>query len=180
MKEGDPLAVPTAWVRRFAHLVPSGGPVLDLAARGGRHARFFAGRGHPVTAVDLRLDAMADLARDPRYELVQADLETAPWPLGDRRFAGIVVANYLHRPLLTRVIEALAPGGVVIYETFAAGQGQFGRPSNPDFLLRPNELLDHFAPHLTIVAYEHGIDYAPQPAARQRIAAVKEVALSPL
>ena len=180
MSETDPLAVPAPWVRRFAHLVPAGGPVLDLAAGGGRHARFFAGRHHPSTAVDLRLDAMADLAGDGRLELIQADLEGAPWPLGDRRFAGIIVTNYLHRPLLPRLAQALMPGGVLIYETFAVGQAAFGRPSNPDFLLRPNELLDCFAPFLTIVAYEHGIDYAPHPAARQRIAAVAGRDLSAL
>jgi SAM-dependent methyltransferase len=180
MTETDPLAVPAPWVRRFAHLVPAGGPVLDLAAGGGRHARFFAGRNHPVTAVDLRLDAIADLAGDPRIELIQADLEGAPWPLAERRFAGIIVANYLYRPLLRHLAEALVPGGVLIYETFALGQAEFGRPSNPDFLLRPNELLDCYAPLLTIVGYEHGVDYTPRPAARQRIAAVAGRDLSAL
>ncbi|HVJ52268.1 MAG TPA: class I SAM-dependent methyltransferase [Aliidongia sp.] len=180
MTHADPLAVPTQWVRRWAHLVPAKGPVLDLASGGGRHARFFAGRGHPVTAVDIRLDAMADLAGDGRFELVQADLETAPWPLGGRRFAGIVVVNYLHRPLWPHLIDSLDEGGVLIYETFAQGQADFGRPSNPDFLLAPNELVERVGPDLTIVAYEHGVDHTPNPAARQRVAAVRGRALSPL
>jgi SAM-dependent methyltransferase len=172
MNPPDPLAVPSPWVRRFAHLMAPGGAVLDLAAGGGRHARFFAGRGHPVTAVDIRLDAMADLKDDQRYRLIEADLEAGPWPLGEQRFAGIVVTNYLHRPVLPHLVAALKPGGALLYETFAQGQAQFGRPASPDFLLRPNELVEAFAPHLTIVAYEHGVEHAPRPAARQRIAAV--------
>jgi len=176
----DVLGVPSPWVRRFAHLVTKGGVVLDLAAGGGRHARFFAGRGHPVTAVDRNLDGMADLMDGP-IERIQADLEDgSPWPLGLRRFAGIIVTNYLHRPLLPLLAEALAPGGVLIYETFAVGQGQFGRPSGENYLLRPNELIRAYEPTLTIVGFEHGIDYAPGPKAVQRLAAVKGRDLVPL
>ena len=177
----DPLAVPSPWVRRFAHLVTKGGTVLDLAAGAGRHARFFAGRGHPVVAVDRTLDGMADLLDGGPIEQVRADLEDgSPWPLGDRQFAGIVVTNYLHRPLLPRLAEALAEGGILIYETFAVGQGEFGRPSSADYLLRPNELIEAYAGTLTIVAFEHGIDYAPGPKAVQRLAAVKGRDLLPL
>jgi SAM-dependent methyltransferase len=177
----DPLGIPSAWVRRFAHLVAKGGPVLDLAAGAGRHARFFAGRGHPVVAVDRNLDGMADLDPAGPVERIQADLEDgSPWPLGARQFAGIVVANYLHRPLLPGLAEALAPGGVLIYETFAVGQGEFGRPSSENYLLRPNELVRVFADRLTIVGFEHGIDYAPGPKAVQRLAAVKGRDLVPL
>jgi len=176
----DVLGVPSPWVRRFAHLVPQGGAVLDLAAGGGRHARFFAGRGHPTVAVDRNLDGMADLA-DGSIERIEADLEDgSPWPLGERQFAGIVVTNYLHRPLLAQLAEALAPGGVLIYETFAVGQGQFGRPSSETYLLRPNELLRAYEPTLTITGFEHGIDYAPNPKAVQRLAAVKGRDLVPL
>jgi SAM-dependent methyltransferase len=177
----DPLGIPSPWVRRFAHLVAKGGAVLDLAAGGGRHARFFAGRGHPVTAVDRELAGMADLGDDAGIERIRADLEDgSPWPLGDQCFAGIVVANYLHRPLLPRLAVALAPAGVLIYETFAVGQARFGRPSCEDYLLRPNEMIDVFAGRLTIVAYEHGIEHAPGPKAVQRLAAVKGVDLVPL
>ena len=174
----DPWGVPSGWVRRFAHLVVPGGAVLDVAAGGGRRARFFRDRGHKVTAIDRNLDGMAGVEG---IELVQADLEAAPWPLPGRRFAGIVVSNYLHRPLLPLLIEALEPeGGVLIYETFAVGQAEFGRPSNPDFLLQPNELLQAALPGLTVVGYEHGIVYAPKPSAVQRIAAVAGRALVPL
>ena len=174
----DPWGVPSGWVRRFAHLVAPGGAVLDVAAGGGRHARFFRDRGHDVTAIDRNLDGMAGAEG---VELIQADLEAAPWPLPDRPFAGIIVTNYLHRPLLPILLGALAPqGGVLIYETFADGQAEFGRPSNPDFLLQPNELLQAALPGLTVVGYEHGIVYAPKPAAVQRIAAVAGRRLVPL
>jgi SAM-dependent methyltransferase len=176
----DVLGVPSPWVRRFAHLVPKGGTVLDLAAGGGRHARFFAGRGHPTVAVDRTLDGMVDLVDGP-IERIQADLEDgSPWPLGLRQFAGIIVTNYLHRPLLPLLADALASGGVLIYETFAVGQGQFGRPSGENYLLRPNELIRAYEPTLTIVGFEHGIDYAPGPKAVQRLAAVKGRDLVPL
>lgn len=173
----DPWGVPSGWVRRFAHLVAPGGAVLDVACGGGRHARFFRDRGHPVTAIDRKLDGMAGV---DDIELVEADLEAAPWPLPGQRFAGIVVTNYLHRPLLAGLAEALAPGGVLLYETFVVGQGEFGRPSSENYLLRPNELLRVFEPTLTIVGFEHGIDYAPNPKAVQRLAAVKGRDLVPL
>jgi SAM-dependent methyltransferase len=174
----DPLAVPSGWVRRFAHLVAPGGAVLDVAAGGGRHARFFRDRGHQVTAVDLVLDG---LAGTQGITLVQADLEAQPWPLPGQRFAAVIVTRYLHRPLLPHLAAALEPeGGVLIYETFAEGQAEFGRPSNPDFLLRPNELLAAFAPALTVIAYEHGIAYEPRPHAVQRLAAIAGRDLAPL
>ncbi|HLZ67121.1 MAG TPA: SAM-dependent methyltransferase [Aliidongia sp.] len=177
----DALGIPSPWVRRFAHLVEKGGAVLDLAAGAGRHARFFAGRGHPVAAVDRNLDGMADLDAAGPIERIRADLEDgSPWPLGTRQFAGIIVTNYLHRPLLPLLADALAPGGVLIYETFAVGQGEFGRPSSENYLLRPNELIRAYADRLTIVGFEHGIDYAPGPKAVQRLAAVKGRDLVPL
>jgi hypothetical protein len=99
-------------------------------------------------------------------------LEAGVWPFSDRRFEGVVVTNYLHRPHLPRLVESLTPGGVLIYETFAKGNEKFGRPRNPEFLLNPAELLDAFAPRLTIIAYEHAIEEEPTPAVRQRICAV--------
>ena len=167
-------AVASPWVERFANLVPEGGAVLDLAAGGGRHSALFRRRGHPVVAVDRAVAALSTLAADdPGLEVIEADLEApgAPWPVGERRFAGIVVTNYLHRPLFGAIRAALAPGGALIYETFAAGNERFGKPSNPDFLLRPGELLG-LAAGLRIVAYENLEIAEPRPAMVQRIAAV--------
>lgn len=167
---------PSAWMARFAPLVPAGGPVLDLACGGGRHLRFFHGRGHPVTGVDIDLGGVADLRGTPGVELVAADLENGnPWPLpGGRRFAAVVVANYLYRPLFPALLDVLAPAGVLLYETFAVGNARFGKPSSPAFLLRPGELLDVVRDRLQVVAYEHGIVERPRPAAVQRIAAVSD------
>lgn len=165
---------PSAWIARFAPLVPAGGPVLDLACGGGRHLRFFHERGHPVTGVDIDLGGVANLRGTPGVELVAADLENGnPWPLpGERRFAAVVVTNYLHRPLFGALLDVLAPGGVLLYETFAAGNARFGKPSSPAFLLRPGELLEVARDRLQVVAYEHGIVDRPRPAVVQRIAAV--------
>ena len=115
------------WVARWGHLVPAGGPVLDLACGRGRHMRWFAGRGHPVTGVDRDPDAIA--AVQPLGEALQADIENGPWPLAGRGFACVVVTNYLWRPLFPRILEAVAPGGVLIHETFAQGNGTVGKPS---------------------------------------------------
>lgn len=163
----------SAWVRRFAGLVPPGGTVLDIACGSGRHARFFLSRGHAVTGVDRALDGVADLAGRPDFEPVATDLEDgSPWPLPGRRFDAVVVTNYLHRPLLARLPGLLAAGGVLIYETFAIGNEVHGRPRNPDFLLRPGELIDAVGTELGIVAYEHGLIRRPGPAVVQRICAV--------
>jgi hypothetical protein len=128
--------------------------------------------GYRILAVDIDVTRVADLAANQNIEIVEADLEAGDWPLGERRFDGIVVTNYLHRPHLPRLVESLAPGGVLIYETFAKGNEKLGRPRNPDFLLNPAELLDAFAPRLSIIAYEHAIEDEPTPAVRQRICAV--------
>lgn len=166
-------AEPSAWVARFAGLIAPGGTVLDLACGHGRHARFLEAGGWRVMAVDRDAAALAGLAGHSGIEAVEADLETGAWPLGGRRFDGIVVANYLHRPLFPRLIEALAEGGVLIYETFMLGNERFGRPSNPDFLLRPNELLELFAGRLNVVAFEQGEVAQPRPAVVQRLCAVR-------
>ena len=165
---------PSAWVLRFAPLVPAGGVVLDLAAGGGRHARLFRGRGHPVTAVDRDASGMSDLRGDPGVEIVEYDLEDgSPFPFKGREFAGVVVTNYLHRPILGDIAAAVAPGGALIYETFAWGQERFGRPKNPDFLLEPGELLAAVRGSLRVAAYEDLILGDPDPRAIQRIAAVR-------
>ena len=153
----------SAWIARFAHLVPPAAPVLDLAAGGGRHSRFFADRGHPVLAVDK------DVSRLPGG--LAWDLEDGrPWPFANRRFGAVVVVNYLHRPTLAATISLVAPGGLLLYETFARGHEAFGRPRNPDFLLRPGELLQAASGRLVVLAYEHGEVEGPKKV--QRIAAI--------
>jgi SAM-dependent methyltransferase len=167
-------------VLRFAPRVPKGGAVLDLACGGGRHSRLFLGRGHPVTAIDRDLSGVADIidapGGAPGLEALEADLEDGrPFPLAGRRFAGVIVTNYLYRPLFPALIAAVAPGGVLIYETFARGNEKFGRPRNPEHLAKPGELLEAVRGKLRVVAYEDLIDESPKPAARQRICAVNEV-----
>ena len=166
-------SAPSPWVVRFAPLPAGGGAVLDLACGNGRHARLFRAAGHPVVALDKDIAAVRDMEADAGVEVIATDLEGgAPWPLGGRRFAGIVVVNYLHRPLFPDMLAALDDGGVLIYETFARGNERFGRPRNPDFLLAPGELLELVQGRLRVVAYEHGVVSQPRPAVVQRICAV--------
>ena len=160
------------WVRRFAALVPTGGALLDLACGKGRHTRLFLERGHPVTAVDRDVFQLDVAAPNARVCAIEADLEAGPWPLEGQTFSGIIVTNYLHRPLMRRLIAALNPGGVLIYETFARGNEAYGKPRNPDFLLAPGELLDVFGKDLAVVAYEHGYVTTPRPSVIQRICAI--------
>ena len=160
-------AAPSLWVVRFASLIVPGGPVLDLACGSGRHADVFLERGHPVTAVDRDISRLMAPAT-----AVTADLEADPWPFAGAAFAGVVVTNYLHRPLFPEIIAALAPGGVLIYETFAEGNERHGRPSNPDFLLRHGELLEIATMGgLRVFAYEDLEVSGPQPACVQRLCA---------
>jgi SAM-dependent methyltransferase len=181
MSAGPSLA-PSSWIRRFAPLVRPGGTVLDVACGGGRHLRLFAGRGHPVVGIDRDLGDVADLEGRSGIELVQADLENgSPWPLpADRKFAAVVVTNYLHRPLFPALLDALEPGGALIYETFAKGNERFGRPSSPAFLLGPGELLEVAAGRLQVVAFEQGEVAEPRPAMMQRICAVAGAEPMPL
>jgi SAM-dependent methyltransferase len=161
---------PSPWIVRFGPLAPAGGAVLDLACGRGRHMRWFAGRGHPVLGVDRDADALREL-RDVGETLL-ADLENDPWPLAGRQFAAVVVTHYLWRPLFPRILEAVAPGGVLLHETFARGNETVGKPARPDFLLAPGELL-HAYPGLRVVAYEDGFLAGPERFV-QRIAAVRE------
>ena len=165
------MSPPSSWVVRFAPRIGRGSTVLDVAAGNGRHTRHLRGLGYRVVAVDVDLSGMADLASDDGVELVEADLENAPWPFDARKFDGIVVSNYLHRPLLPILARSLTAHGVLIYETFAEGNEQHGRPSNPSFLLREGELREAFSA-LTLIDYEHGYEAEPKPAVRQRICAV--------
>ncbi len=162
------------WVTRFSAIVPAASPVLDLACGSGRHTWLFAAAGHPVTAVDRDISKLAKTARLLGVEIIQADLERpAGWPLPGCKFGGIVVASYLYRPLFPNILEALDESGVLIYETFALGNEKFGKPSNPDFLLKPGELLEMVHGQLHVVAYEHGQIDHPRPAIVQRICAVR-------
>ena len=166
--------LPSAWVRRFVPLIRQGGQVLDLAAGGGRHTRLFLDMGFDVTAVDRDVSQLLQFAGARcavrELDLEASDPEAAMAALG-HGYDGIVVTNYLHRPLFTGLGAALAPAGVLIYETFAAGNERLGRPRNPEFLLRPNELLDAFA-GLTVIAFEQGQVEMPRPAMIQRLAAI--------
>ena len=168
----------SAWVRRWSHLAPAGGSVLDVACGRGRHSRWVAGRGHPGVALDRSAEALAAIGLPAeRFETVLADIEGGPWPLAGRQFDAVVVTNYLWRPLLPTLLGSLAPGGVLIYETFAAGNETVGKPSRPDFLLQPGELLQ-LCQSLRTVAYEDGFETAlAGTTARfvQRIAAVREL-----
>ncbi|MDN7675914.1 class I SAM-dependent methyltransferase [Burkholderia oklahomensis] len=166
---------PSAWVREWSRLVPAGGAVLDVAAGHGRHARWFAERGHPVCALERDPAALASLGALPGVAVQAADLEGARWPLADdARFAAVVVTHYLHRPLLPRLVAAVAPGGMLLYETFAQGNQTVGKPSNPAFLLAPGELLDAVRGQLRVVVFEDGFLAAPRDAFVQRICAVRE------
>ncbi|MFM6990111.1 MAG: class I SAM-dependent methyltransferase [Rhodoferax sp.] len=173
----DALDAASPWVQRWSHLVEPGATVLDVACGSGRHLHWFTTRGHPVTGIDR--DIAGASARFPHAALVRADIEAAPWPLtleGDtgavRQFGLVVVTNYLWRPLWPTIVDSVAPGGVLLYETFAAGNETLGRPSRPDFLLQPQELLQVCA-NLHIVAYENGTLSDPARVV-QRIAAVRK------
>jgi SAM-dependent methyltransferase len=162
-------------VSRFSHLLPTGGRALDVACGYGRHARFLAGLGLHVLAVDRDVDALETLRGQRGIIPLKADLEQGPWPLPGFRFDAVVVTSYLHRPLLPFVVASLAEGGVLLYETFMRGQEALGRPSRPEFLLEPGELRRACA-GLSVVAFEEGPVEGPRPAVLQRICAVRSPA----
>ena len=167
----QPVAPPSPWVRRFAPLIAPGASVLDVACGQGRHMRWLAEQGFRMTGVDR--DPAAIAAVQNTGEAVLADIESGGWPLPGRRFGGVVVTNYLWRPLMPQVLASVAEGGVLIYETFAAGNQTVGKPSRPDFLLQPGELLHWCSgPDWRVVAYEDGFLAAPDRFV-QRIAAVR-------
>ena len=166
---------PSPWVQRWSHLVREQGVVLDVACGHGRHARWFHERNHPLVLVDRSQEAIDSIAAAmpaAAFEAVVADIETGPWPFTGRRFDAVVVTNYLWRPLLPTLLDSLAPGGVLIYETFTQGNETVGKPSRPDFLLRSGELLEICA-GLRVVAFEEGFHENP-PRFVQRIAAVRQ------
>ena len=164
---------PSNWITRWAHLLPAGSSVLDVACGAGRHTRWLAARGHHLTALDRNAEALAGLEKlDGVARVVCADIENGPWPLPGERFDAVVVTHYLWRPLWPVLLESLAEGGVLLYETFAYGNASVGKPSRPDFLLQPGELLQR-CQGLRVVGFEDGFLSAPERFV-QRICAVRE------
>ena len=164
---------PSPWLQRWAHLLPAGGQVLDVACGSGRHLRWLAAQGFHPTGIDRDSAALAmsqDLVHASQATLINADIETGPWPCPGRQFDAMLVSNYLWRPLWPHLLASLAPGAVLVYETFADGNQTVGKPSRPDFLLQPGELLQRCA-NLRVVAYEDGYLDNP-PRYLQRLVAV--------
>ena len=162
---------PSPWVSRFGEKIAAKGSVLDVACGNGRHAHWFAARGHAVTAVDREvLDAIP-----PGVMFIEADIESGPWPFTGQAFDCVVVTNYLHRAHFPHLLAAVKRGGWLIYETFAVGNEKYGRPTRQDFLLKPGELIELVHCKLEIAAYEHGYIESPKPAVVQRIAAYRSI-----
>jgi SAM-dependent methyltransferase len=171
MNSNHASSTPSAWVARWAGLIRPGGSVLDVACGAGRHSLWLAARGHPVIAVDRDPAIQTWASAVSGVSWMIADLEAGNWPLEERRFDAVVVTNYLHRPLFPSLLDSLSPGGLLVYETFAQGNERFGRPSNPDFLLQPGELLERVRGQLRVLAYEDVEEGPPRPAMMQRIVA---------
>ena len=163
---------PSPWIVRFASLIPKAGAVLDLACGFGRHSRYLASLGFRVEAVDRDAEAIVTLAAVSGVTARVADIERGPWPFAGRHFDAVVVTNYLWRPLFPIILDALDRAGVLMYETFAVGNERFGKPSNPDFLLQPGELLAVVCGRLKVIAFEDLYVEEPKPAMVQRICAV--------
>lgn len=167
--------MPEPWVLRATHLIPPASHVIDLACGNGRNGRWLLANDYPVTFVDKDISGLADIADLPNATIVETDLEKEGFdPCGilpPGGFGAVVVVNYLWRPLLPAIVGAVAPGGVLIYQTFAAGNQRYGKPSNPDFLLGAGELLEVVRGHLEVLHYEHGEDLIERPAVTQRIVA---------
>jgi len=162
---------PSNWVTRFAPLIEAGGRVLDLACGNGRHSIFLASSGFSVTAVDRDIPNISEKFKQVRW--IKTDLENGDKSLWEKQhFMAVVVTNYLYRPLIPAIINALDENGVLIYETFSLGNEQYGRPSNPDFLLLPGELLSACSERLRVIAYEEGIIKDSKLSVKQRICAV--------
>jgi len=164
---------PAGFVQTHSAIIPNSGRVLDLACGNGRQTRYLLQHGFSVLALDKDVSGLADLAGEPNFEIIEADLEAGrDFPLKGRQFAGVVVVNYLYRPIFGDLVASLAEGGVLIYQTFMVGNEEFGRPHNPDFLLKENELLDVFGGELKVLDFEQGFVERPSPAVVQKICAI--------
>lgn len=172
--KGLDIMPPEAWIKKHIDLVPSGGRILDLAAGAGRHTRLALDIGYRVLAVDRDISQL-DPSLSAELEIRQCDLETGTWRLEGETFAGVIVSNYLWRPLFPHVVRSLAPGGILLWSTFAEGNERFGRPRNPDFLLAPNELLEAFSVDLEVLHFEHREFPTPRASVRQSICARRPV-----
>lgn len=162
---------PSSWVTRWSEHISRGGRVLDVASGNGRHARWLAAAGYRTEAVDRNITQLADLAGVQGITVRRLDLEACVWPYAPASFSGIVVTNYLYRPLSPYLLAALARDGVLIYETFAMGNGRYGRPRNPNYLLQPGELLAVVAGRLEVLGFDEGTICDPHPAVVQRLCA---------
>lgn len=170
-------AKPSKWVTQYSYLLPHSGPILDIASGGGRHTCYLLKKGHTVVAVDKNISPLQGM-KTPLLFPVQVDLEAdAPWPFKPGSFSGIIVTNYLYRPLFENIIDGLEKDGVLIYETFAKGNEKFGKPHNPDYLLKPGELIRFTLDKLHILAYEDLTIAWPKPARLQRICAKKSTTI---
>lgn len=170
------IGTPSQWVVEYTALIRKGGKVLDLACGSGRHATWLASQGYQVDAIDRDAQALVGMQGMPNINLSITDIETGNWPSIDQRYDGIVVSRYLFRPLFSTLAHILNSDGVLIYETFMLGNESYGRPSNPDYLLLPDELKSVYAPLLKIHAFEQGKVEDPVPAVTQRICAINSQA----
>ena len=165
-------AAPSPWVQRWLAVLPAGGSVLDFAAGSGRHALEARRLGLRATAIDRDAAGLAGLGEGIATRV--ADLEGGEWPFGRERFDAVVVANYLFRARFALLAALVAPGGLLVYETFGQGNERYGKPSNPAFLLAPGELLQRCrSAGLAVLAYEHGLLEQPRPAVVQRVCATR-------
>ena len=160
------------WIEQNMALVPAAGLLLDLACGRGRHTEFALQQGISVLAVDRDISSIS--AQSPRLETLSYDLEAGSWPFPANFFDGILVCNYLHRPLMPYLRSSLRAGGVLIYTTFMEGNEAYGKPSNPDYLLRENELRETFGLGFTELRFAQGPVNNPATAVRQSICVRKD------